>query len=391
MQRPYSTTATCDTEDSFWETKILELLVNPAPWMELTNIAVPQAVLKQIPVGPTLVLGLGGSALGARAALEMAREGGHFVDDVRILDTLDVRIVRDSLEWAQSSGAALQVISKSGSTVEVLALLRACQARSIGPVVSVSDPRDPMKPTAIAECLQSDSYNKSTQHLYLDMPKDVGGRYSVFTGVGQLPLHSAGIPADALLRGAQTGLEALKKEPHVRQLLAESLTWRVRHPAAINIFWCYSESLVAWVMWLQQLECESLGRVQDGRRLGEMLTVLRGPADQHSVAQLILDGPRNKRLTFLDFGAHHEQPDVNLSEVDRLRKIEGGACYQAMLDQGVPSRSWSITDSSLGNLGVLMLHSMLETVLIADHQGLNPYGQPAVEGIKRRIRASLEQ
>ena len=115
--------------------------------------------------------------------------------------------------------------------------------------------------------------------------------------------------------------------------------------------------------------------------------MLRGPADQHSVAQLLLEGPQQHRILYVDFAG---QPPVDAPAVDRLarlRAIERVACREAM---SAPTLELLVANRSLAGLGALMFHGMLATVLWAAREGVDPYGQPAVEAIKRRIRAALD-
>jgi glucose-6-phosphate isomerase len=286
-----------------------------------------------------------------------------------VLDSLDVARVRDDLEWAQAHRASLIVVSKSGRTIEVQTLLAALAGGDLGPRFFVSDPGPKQMDALVGE------------HVRFEMPAEVGGRYSVFTAVGQVPMRAAGLDPHALLRGATAEIAGLRADSD--HLLAP-LWWRASHPAAASVVWSYDEALGDWVVWLQQLECESLGRTRSSDRVGELVVPLRGPADQHSVAQLLLDGPADKRVTVLDF-ASEDAPDP-LREVSRLRRAARDATFDA---QSLPAARMLVRDDTLETLGALMLDGMLSTVLLADHMGVDPYGQPAVEQIKKRVVARL--
>lgn len=361
---------------SRWADSLRALLGGPPAWACLDEIELSPEMLAPVPVGPTLLLGMGGSALGARAALRIAAEAGEVPHTVRILDTVDPGTVRPALDWAEQRGAALHVVSKSGRTVEVLELLEACLVRNLGPIVLVSGARDGP--------IRSRILGRGAEPHYFSIPEDVGGRYSVFTAVGQVPLHAAGLRAKGLLEGAREYLGRARTSPDEAPCTAE-LAWHDRHPAGALVLLCYADALIAWAEWLQQLWCESLGRVRaDESRVGELVTVLRGPAAQHSVAQLLLHGPQDKRVVIADL--HGALASDEMSALSRLRAVERDATFESLT---LPTQR-VLMRPDLRSLGALMVHGMLTTVLRAAHLGVSPYGQPAVEAIKRRINERLE-
>lgn len=358
------------------------LLAAPPAWLELDRAVVDSELLRQVPVGPTLLLGMGGSALGARAALELAEVAGLQPGPLRVLDTVDPCEAADAIEWAHARKANLMIVSKSGTTVEVLALLEACLAQGLEVGTLIGDPLSATGTTPIRERI---ARIPASEHFELAMPPEVGGRWSVFTAVGQAPLRAANLDGHALIHAAQRELGRMHEAAH-REPLLRSIAWRLANPASTSLLWCYSEVLAGWAAWLQQLECESLGRTRaDGSRTGELVCVLRGPADQHSVAQLLLDGPRDARITVADFDDEPSGRSFGgLAELARLRMIERDACFASMT---LPTRRMLIRDRGLATLGALFLHGMMETALVAAAWGIDPYGQPAVESIKRAIRA----
>jgi glucose-6-phosphate isomerase len=217
-------------------------------------------------------------------------------------------------------------------------------------------------------------------HLRFTMPAEVGGRYSVLTAVGQVPLRAAGLPPHALLLGARTEAARLAERGDP---VVEWSSWRAAHPADAMVLWSYAHPVAELAAWWQQLECESLGKTRpDGRRTGELVTLLRGPADQHSVAQLLLEGATSCRVVVLDLAA--EPAPAALREVSRLRSTERDATFDAMVR---PSARLLVIDRTLETLGAAMLQLMFATVAWADHLGVDPYGQPAVEAIKKRVVA----
>lgn len=370
--------------------EIAKLLAARPSWLDIEAGLVDEQLLRRVPVGPTLLLGFGGSALGARATLEFAEVAGLRPGPLRILDSVDPWVVGDTLDWAAARSAKLMIVSKSATTIEVLHLLDACVARGLEPLTMISDPlptTGDLPPIAARVREVSGGH-----HVELTMPANVGGRWSVFTAVGQAPLRAANLDPALLTHAAIRERDRLSSGAAAREALARSLAWRLANPAPYSILWCYSEVLLQWAAWTQQLECESLGRHRDGSRLGEdgsrtgeLVCALRGPADQHSVAQLLLDGPQTGRLTFADFD---DDPEGNyagdLSALARLRVIEREATREAMT---LPTRTLLARDRSPATLAGLMIHGMIETAVTAAAWNIDPYGQPAVERIKRGIKA----
>lgn len=354
-----------------WRERLDSVASDSAPWLELEASTVAAERLRAVPVGPTLLLGFGGSALGTRTALDWAAGAHAGAGEVRVLDTLETEQVADCLEWAAAKAATLITVSKSGRTVAVSQLLAAALERLDGPRVFVSDPG----PNDMDEVLRARG-----PYERFDIPAPIGGRYSIFTAVGQVPLRAAGLDPHAMLVGARAERERVHGDPG--QLLA-TMAWREANPCSTQVLWCYANPLVSWAAWLQQLECESLGRTRpDGSRVGEFVAVLRGPADQHSVAQLLIDGPRDKRVTIVDFASEAAPPE--LEAVSTLRAIERDAAFDAMT---LPTARILVADRSLETLGALMLDGMFSTVMWAAYLGVDPYGQPAVESIKKRVAA----
>ncbi len=375
------------------------------PWADFALASRDAEKLDAVPRGPTLVLGMGGSALGTRCVESVIQAQGHRAHPIRVLDTVDPITAKESFEWAQERHATLMVVSKSGKTVEISALLDAWlrvaaalpasdgdTAQAGGTIVVVSDPEPTPLDAALARA--------GVRVLRLSMPASVGGRYSMFTSVVQAPLAAAGLDPLVLCRAAEQSWRALTGSPvgardggtsedegaHARASLVEAMIWRARHPAPYSVMWSYADTWLPLAAWIQQLDCESLGRTRAGRDpVGDMVTPLRGPADQHSVAQLLLEGPKHARVSFLDRGSL--PADADLPGLSSLRHIELRATADALAAQGVPTAELVI-DASLEGLARACLRSMIETVAWAQLDEIDPYGQPAVELIKARIRAA---
>lgn len=345
--------------------------VRPPPWADLS----PAGDGLPTEARPTLVLGIGGSALGARALGAAARRSGAAQAELRVLDTLDVGVVSEHLAWARAVGARAIVVSKSGTTVEIERLVEVFAPALGGEWIVVGDPG--------ADGLARQLARAGRAPRFVEMPAAVGGRFSLLTAVGQVPLASIGLEPGPLLAAARAERDRLldpEGTAWVGSLLAPAL-WRLRAAGRSVVLWSYDEALVPWCGWLQQLECESLGRDRDGVGVGELITILRGPADQHSVAQLLLDGKLATRVVFVDRGAGPPS-DPGLARLDALREIEREATRDAL---DLPTARLLVGRVDAPSVAALCVRAMFELELIASVWGVDPYGQPGVQRIKRRV------
>ncbi len=262
-----------------------------------------------------LVLGIGGSALGPRALLAActpplapfrSRAGRRDRPRVFVADNVDPVGFGALLDLLDPRRTVVNVVSKSGETVETMAqwlIVRDWLARGVGEagvrerVVVTTDPAK----GALRELVRREGYRA------LDIPRSVGGRFSVLSSVGLFPAAVAGIDIRELLAGA-AGMAARCAEPdpwkNPAALLAAALyladTRLERH---VVVMMPYADALAPAADWFAQLWAESLGkaRTRDGRPANVGQTPVRalGTTDQHSQLQLYMEGPYDKVVVFL--------------------------------------------------------------------------------------------
>src|SRR5437660_594791 len=259
-----------------------------------------------------VVLGIGGSALGPIAlrtallkpqwnALSKDERGGW--PRLQVLDNVDPRTIVALLDRLDLARALFIVISKSGGTAETMAQYLVVRARlqsAVGNDVSrhlvfVTDPeKGALRTIARSEKIPA-----------LDIPPNVGGRYSVLTPVGVLPAALTGMDTAALLSGAaeiakRCETSELSKNPAgtfaTLQFLAD--TKLGRH---IQVLMPYSDPLRDIADWFVQLWAESLGkhRSPGDKGVGPTPFGALGATDQHSKVQLFMEGPPDKTVTFI--------------------------------------------------------------------------------------------
>ena len=352
-----------------------------------------------------LVLGTGGSSLGAQSLYALVDRGFgpgagaprlHFLDNVDP-DSFDVLLA--NLDFAETGVLA---VSKSGGTAETLAQLLVILPRleaALGQdgvakrLAVITEPGDG-KLGALA-----DSYGCPR----LPHDPDLGGRFSVFSAVGALPALIAGLDAAAFRAGACEVLDASlgaatagDSPPALGAAVAVGLAQD--RNILQNVVMAYADRLATFALWHRQLWAESLGK--DG--LGLTPIDARGATDQHSQLQLYLAGPRDKLFTILSLETAGRGPEIEAARadgagLDYLRGRHMGDLLDAMARatadtlarNGRPVRQIRLKKLGEHQLGALMMHFMLETVIAADLMGVNPFDQPAVEEGKQLARDYL--
>ena len=350
-----------------------------------------------------LVLGIGGSALGARALQKAFAPGqdrpGHTGPWLWIADNVDADTVASYFANLPPKETALVVISKSGGTIETLAqyfLAKEWLQKSLGAawkdnVVMVTDEKAGfLREEADKECIMT-----------LPVPDYLGGRYSALSAVGLLPAAFMDMDWRSLLNGAEEVFAPLLKD----------MTQLWRHPAWKLAVWNrmlmernYSQliffsyiPLWSWFgSWFAQLWAESLGK--EGK--GSMPVPAIGVTDQHSVNQMFLDGPRDKGCLFLHSPALDKGPlfgndlpetwsYLKGKQFGELLEAEGLGTQMALAENEVPLVGISMGATDEAAAGKLMGLLELATILTGWLLNINPIDQPAVELGKRLANARL--
>ncbi len=353
-----------------------------------------------------LLLGIGGSALGARALQkaffsaqdEPCHEGPWFW----IGDNVCAKTLESYLEKLPLEKTLVAVVSKSGGTIETISqyfLIRKKMKQKIGDkwnrnFLFVTDKNNGF----LRE--QADELSIKT----LEVPDNLGGRYSVLSAVGMLPAMFMGIDYRSLVEGASAILAPLASH----ELSSETL---LKHPsyklacwnAALMesgynelIFFSYIPQWACFGQWFAQLWAESLGK--EGK--GSQPIPAVGATDQHSVNQMFLDGPRNKGCLFLTCdsladGEKFEEdiPDkfsyIKGKNFGELIHAEGLGTKMALSANNVPLVEIKMAESSEECAGRMMGLLMATTIFTGWLMGINPVDQPAVELGKRLAKARL--
>lgn len=346
-----------------------------------------------------LVLGIGGSSLGAKALftalchpfhnlLPKAARGGM---RTFFPDNSDGTTFSRLMEIVDPAKAAITAITKSGGTAETWAQLLWLQdklgaAAMKKQMVAVTDPgKGALRSVATANGWRT-----------LPVPPNIGGRFSVLTAVGLLPAASAGIDIDALLAGASAMVKRCASDDVFQNpayLLGSALVmFDQQKQRPLHVLMPYADALRETGDWFVQLWAESLGKANHGP------TPLRavGATDQHSLLQLLMEGPHDKVTVFVAIqkprvdlqipSGFQDQPDVkylNGIGFHRLLSAEQQATAAALAAAGRPSITITLPELNAHAMGELMMLLEIATGIAGPLYGIDPYDQPGVEAGKR--------
>ena len=346
-----------------------------------------------------VVAGIGGSYLGARAAIEALREESGFpvyFAGNNLSPLYHNRLLKEMKERR----FAICVISKSGTTTETaiaFRLLRDLMSRQDDSepsdrIIAITDPEN--------GALRQLAEEKGIQTF--DIPPDVGGRFSILSPVGLLPCAVAGIPLADMLKGAAEALDRYTGDTENNIMLLYALARYLLHlkGTAIEVLSTFHPELDLFCEWWKQLAGESEGK--KGRGLFPASTVMT--TDLHSMGQLLQEGPRNILETFLVLS----QPETELvvpedpKNLDGLNYLAGKSlgqinikAYQGTRDAhisgGIPVMSIEVPSMSPAALGELFIFFELAVSVSGRLAGINPFNQPGVDEYKNRMFRLLEK
>ncbi len=346
-----------------------------------------------------VVIGIGGSSLGAKAVYEFIRPVRTLTRRLFFFESTDPVNLTALLHDIVLDKTHFLVISKSGTTVETFAIYKYIYSLHNDPqsYTFITDPGSPLE--RYAHTIRAD---------VLHLPANVGGRFSVLSTVGLLPLALCGIDIHTLLKGAQSIKESFFNAGYMQETLLNKAAYYAKHHAQyhINCLFAYSESLKYFCEWYVQLWGESLGKHQRHSAFHVGLTPigLIGPKDQHSFLQLIMEGTRDKSVTFIkieDFNDHTMISDISLPNLEILDALNGlpfetlinmqcDSVMEALLNEkDIPVDVITIPNTGEYTAGALIFYYELLTSLVGELIDVNTYDQPGVEAGKIILKEKL--
>ncbi len=347
------------------------------------------------------VIGIGGSSLGAKAVYEFLRPVKNLKRKLYFFESTDPINIESQLESIDINKSHFLVISKSGTTVETMAIFKY--------IYSLDPSKDRF--TFISEKgSKLDKFAASVGAKRFHLQESVGGRFSVLSVVGLLPLALSGVDVVELLKGALRIQESFFNDGYIKELLLQKASFYAKNHAIYNIncLFAYSETLRYFIQWYVQLWGESLGKKQRHSAFNVGLTPigLIGPKDQHSFLQLIMEGTRDKSITFIeiaDFQKSLKIPDITLSHLEEMDLLNGvkfsdliamqsQSVLEALLEKGdIPIDEIVIDRVDEASMGELIYYYELLTSLVGELIDVNTYDQPGVEAGKIILKEKLEK
>ena len=357
---------------------------------------------KTVDATDIVVIGIGGSALGTSAIYKFLKYTNHFSKKLHVLETTDPLVIADELDNIDLKKAHFCVISKSGTTVETIAVFKY--------IISITEINHSNCTIITDEGSALEKFAIDSDIQVFNIPANVGGRFSVLSTVGLVPLAMIGIDIQALLRGAKKIYNSFfNQEGYDTSLLKKASYYaQTANTYNINCLFSYSEVFREFNAWYVQLWGESLGKKQIHSELHVGLTPvgLIGPTDQHSFLQLIVDGKRDKSVTVIkinNFENAMEIPNNTLKHLEALDVLNGykfselinmqaDSIIEALLSlKQIPLDVIEISQVHEEPIGELIYYYELLTALVGKMLDINAYDQPGVEMGKIILKEKLKK
>lgn len=349
-------------------------------------------------------IGIGGSYLGTKAIYDATRGAFDLLQKERypkliFLDTTDAEYMSQFISFFKKENfvpgdVVFNIISKSGGTTEtavngevVLQLFKDSFENWKEYAVVTTDKDSPLWNSATSLGIDT-----------LEIPKKVGGRYSVFSAVGLFPLALSGVDIKAIMESASSIRDRCLGDDDSAIESAIVLFEQMGKGIAINDNFYFHIELESLGKWYRQLMGESTGK--DGKGLTP--TVSMGSVDLHSVVQLYLGGPKNKYTSFIYTNTFQNCTLPKLNMLSHIKGIEGKSMGDIMMaiqqgtmkayeKMGLPYSEIFLDEVSGEEIASYMQFKMIEMMLLGKLMEINTFDQPQVELYKMETRKILAE
>ena len=358
-----------------------------------------------------LVIGIGGSYLGARATIEALTNTFYNMQDksqrktpqiLYVGNNLSTNYIRDLIDYIGDKDISINVISKSGTTTEPAIAFRIFR-EIMESKYSLKEARNRIYVTTDAKKGALKELAKKEKYTTFTIPDNVGGRYSVLTAVGLLPIATAGIDIDKLMEGARIAQdkysdENLKYNECYKYAVIRNMLYE--KDKNIELLVTYEPKMHYFIEWWKQLFGESEGKEQKGiYPSGAEFTT-----DLHSLGQYIQEGRRNLFETVINI--ENSENDIIMKaeedDLDKLNYLEGKTLdyinkkamegtIKAHVDGDVPNIKINIKKLDEFSIGQLIYFFELACAMSGSILGINPFNQPGVEKYKTNMFRLLEK
>lgn len=337
-----------------------------------------------------VVVGIGGSSLGGKT-IQSSLKNTFDINSKKVIfsENIDPDYFKELISSLDLSKTCFNVISKSGSTAETMAqfiyiydLLKKeiGEKEAISRIIFTTDPKK-----GVLRKLSDEMGFKC-----LDVPENVGGRFSVLSSVGLLPASYLDLKIEDLLSGASDMAKIGLEESNKNMILNYSVLKHFLNEEGknISVLMPYSTKLSNFSNWYVQLWAESLGK--DG--LGQTPVPCVGAIDQHSQLQLFMDGPKDKFVTLISLKKYNNE--IKIPEFDKkldaldylsnktLNKLinsEMESIYTALNEVKTPTVKIELPKLDEYHLGCLFMFFEISVAITGEMMNVNTFNQPGVE------------
>jgi glucose-6-phosphate isomerase len=324
-----------------------------------------------------ILIGMGGSALGARAIYSFCNEKVKkkfiFFDN---LDQIKIENVKKKINLKKS---LFIIISKSGNTLETLINSNLFQDKINNKnTIIITEKKTNLLNT----------FAKNKKILLIEHKDYIGGRYAVLSEVGIIPAYFMGLKINDLRKNLLYFFKSKEKISFLDNVI--KLTQIYKHKKINSIIMLnYAPEIDNFLYWCQQLIAESLGK----KGKGMMPIISTAPRDHHSLMQLYLDGPKDKLFYIFSLKANKKMKIkqnifgkgfsyIKNKNFDEVKEAQKNALIKVLKKKKISYREFAINKKNEETLGGLFSYFISETILVGKLLGINPFDQPAVEQVK---------
>ena len=353
-----------------------------------------------------IVIGIGGSYLGAKAVIDIFKSSLNKKEtETEVIfagNNMSTKYMNDIIEYVSNKDFSINVISKSGTTTEpgiAFRILREVLLSKYG--IEGSKERIFVTTDAKNGGLKKIALEENFETFVI--PNNIGGRYSVLSPVGLLPIEAAGINTEKILKGAENALnkyleeEVLENDAYKYAVIRHILN--SEYNKDIELMVSYEPSFLYFIEWLKQLFNESEGK--DGKGIFTCGSI--NTTDLHSIGQNIQEGKKNIFETVININDMKEEHIILKAEeadydelnyldgktLDYINKTAMEATMNAHLEGNVPNVFLTISKLNEENIGELIYFFEKACAMYCMLNKVNPFDQPGVEKYKKNMFTML--
>ena len=339
-----------------------------------------------------IILGTGGSSKAGRTFVQIAyRTFGRSpkFPKITFLENIDFQDFNDLFKKINLKKTGVIVISKSGETNETLVQF----------LIFLSKYKESFQKQKIEKYFTviTKKGSSSLRNLandfsigVIDLDNNLSGRFSAFSPIGLLPAAISGLNVQNITKGALSLLNEYLKKQQIIPSEGAALHYAAQNSKInISVLLTYTERLRNFGYWHEQLIAESLGKKNKGFTPVHSM----GATDQHSLLQLFLEGPKDKLITFITLKKQKDQIKINNNLISKVKKLsflkkeslnklldfEMEKVCRLLNEYKRPYRTIILNKCAEFEIGYLMMNFMLETIILAYLNNLNPFDQPAID------------